>query len=87
MLRSGIAPVTLIVLAAGLSPVAHAQASAGAPWPVPRWQGRSPGAGTAYVLNYDSDTVTPIATATNTPRDADPGGIGPLSPRSHGDHP
>ena len=66
VLRSGIVPVTLIVLAAGLGSVVPAQASARVPVAGSPLPGSSPGGGTAYVLNDASDTVTPISTATNT---------------------
>ena len=62
----GIVPVTLIMLAAGLGSVVPAQASARAPGADSLLPGSSPGTGTAYVANAESDTVTPIATATNT---------------------
>jgi YVTN family beta-propeller protein len=65
-LRSGIVPVTLIMLAAGLGSVVPAHASARAPGADSLLPGSSPGTGTAYVANAESDTVTPIATATNT---------------------
>lgn len=54
--------VALILLAAGLGSAAPAQAAVHDSLP-----GGSPSTGTAYVANAGSDTVTPIATATNTP--------------------
>ena len=68
VLRSGIVPVTLIVLAVGLGPVVPAQASARAPVVDSLSPGNSPGAGIAYVANFSSGTVTPITTATSTSR-------------------
>ena len=80
VLRSGIVPVALVLLAAGLGTVVPAQASARTPTAGSPRLSNSPGAGTAYVLNYNSDTVTPITIATNTPGTPIPVESAPYNP-------
>ena len=83
-LRFGVLPVASISLAAGLTSVVPAQATARTPMAGSLFSGTSTSVGTAYVVNDGSGTVTPIATATNTAGTPIPVGS---HPRLHRDHP
>jgi len=66
VLRFGVPPVTLTLLAAALGSVVPAQAAEQKPAANSLLPGSSPSRGTVYVTNLLSDSVSPIATATNT---------------------